>query len=516
LLTGHTTTAAAHEVKRAPLQRESVRCAQATSRFAQQRLSFAPGNPTRMERRLQPSSRPPMRLVYDNGTVLLAGAPPALDAASLPGVLWDPRVRSFRAPAFRHRSLRQAIADRGQAFDDEVMRGFDAPIRWQPPELRPYQEAALAAWELADRRGFVALPTGSGKTRVAIAAMARIGRPSLCLVPTRVLLDQWHGEIARSYAGSVGRLGDGAHDLQPITVATFESAYRHMSRLGNRFDLLVVDEAHHFGCGVRDEILEMSAAPARLGLSATPPRDPAVLERLAELIGPVVFELAIGDLSGRYLAPFDAITLHVDLSPDERRRYDSWMATMARAYRAFRRGAPSARWEDFCRAAGRTADGREALHAHRRARELVAFAAAKRAALGSLLARHRDRKVLVFTADNAAAYAIARESLVMPLTCDIGRKEREAALERFRGGQLRALVSARVLNEGIDVPDADVAIIVGAALGEREHVQRVGRLLRPRDGKRALVYEIVVRGTLEVRQAARRRAGLSPRNPALV
>ena len=57
-----------------------------------------------------------------------------------------------------------------------------------------------------------------------------------------------------------------------VTVATFESAYRHMDRLGNRFDLLVVDEAHHFGCGLRDEALEMSIADARLGLTATPPQ----------------------------------------------------------------------------------------------------------------------------------------------------------------------------------------------------------------------------------------------------
>jgi superfamily II DNA or RNA helicase len=73
---------------------------------------------------------------------------------------------------------------------------------------------------------------------------------------------------------------------------------------------------------------------------------------------------------------------------------------------------------------------------------------------------------------------------------------------------LRTLVSARVLNEGIDVPDADVAIIVGGTLGEREHVQRVGRLLRPGVGKRATVYELVTMATSEVRRAFDRRRGL--------
>jgi superfamily II DNA or RNA helicase len=117
--------------------------------------------------------------------------------------------------------------------------------------------------------------------------------------------------------------------------------------------------------------------------------------------------------------------------------------------------------------------------------------------------------VLVFTADNAAAYAIAREHLIMPITCEIGRRERERALLAFREGKLRALVSARVLNEGIDVPDADVAIIVGGALGEREHVQRIGRLLRPVPGKRAIVYELVTLSTSEARRAAERRRALA-------
>ena len=132
----------------------------------------------------------------------------------------------------------------------------------------------------------------------------------------------------------------------------------------------------------------------------------------------------------------------------------------------------------------------------------------------ALLGRHRYSRVLIFTADNEAAYAIAREHLVMPLTCDIGRLERDDVLERFRRGDIRTLVSARVLNEGLDVPDADIAVIVGGALGEREHVQRVGRLLRPSEGKRAVAYELVTRNTIEVGQARRRRQGLVVRRSA--
>jgi|SRR5882672_2108796 len=120
---------------------------------------------------------------------------------------------------------------------DRRTRGLvTAPGDWSAVALRPYQEAALCAWELSGRRGLVVLPTGSGKTRVALAAMARTGLSALCLVPTRVLLEQWLREIRAVYADKVGCFGDGHRDLSPVTVATFESAYRHMDRLGNRFD----------------------------------------------------------------------------------------------------------------------------------------------------------------------------------------------------------------------------------------------------------------------------------------
>lgn len=455
-----------------------------------------------------------MRLRFDRGTILVADPPRELDLAEAPGVRWDPRVGAHRAPASSYPTLKRWLLAGGNRFQDLAppLRLVEEP--WSDVDLRPYQEAALYAWELGHRRGVVALPTGSGKTRLALAAMHRTRLAALCLVPTRVLLDQWLREIGGVYRGAVGCYGDGVRRLAPLTVATFESAYRHMDQLGDRFHLLIVDEVHHFGRGLRDEALEMTVADARLGLTATPARDPSTAARLAELVGPTVFELAVADLAGGFLASFDVITLHVDLAPEERSAYVSLAAVFTSAYTDFRRIAPEASWVDFTHHAARTAEGRRALAAFRQMRRLLGFTQAKRRALDSLLGRHRDSRVLVFTADNDTAYAIAREHLVMPLTCDIGRREREEVLERFRRSELRTLVSARVLNEGLDVPDADVAVIVGGALGEREHVQRVGRLLRPSEGKRAVVYELVTRNTIEVGQARRRRQGLVARRSA--
>jgi superfamily II DNA or RNA helicase len=452
-----------------------------------------------------------MRLVFDRGTIILAEAPQGLDLERIPGILWDPRVSAYRAPARLFYTLAAELRRRGVQLPARPLPKLEPPTGFRAVVLRPYQEAALRAWRHASRRGIVALPTGSGKTAVALGAIAGTRTPALCLVPTRALLAQWTAALAEVWDGPIGCLGDGERVLGPVTVATYASAYRHMAQLGDHYGLVIIDEVHHFGCGLHDEALEMVIAPLRMGLTATPVGPGAARDRLETLVGPVVFELEISDLAGAYLAPLERVTLRLRLDDDERREYRALVDRYRTAYRAFLGSHLQGSWEDFLRDAARTDDGRGGLAAWRRARRLLAYPRCKRQALAALLARHRGQRTLVFVSDNETAYAVAREHLIMPLTCDIGRGERLDALERFRAGRLRALVSAQVLNEGLDVPDAEIGIVVGGRFGEREHLQRIGRVLRPREGKRAAVYELVVADTSDVAQARRRGERLAAR-----
>ena len=174
-------------------------------------------------------------------------------------------------------------------------------------------------------------------------------------------------------------MGDGTREIERITVSTFESAHRTMHALGNRFDLLVVDEVHHFGSGSRDEALEMSLAGARMGLTATPPRESAALDRLGETVGRVVYELRIGDLAGGYLAPFYLMTIRIDLTEAEAATYDGCMQQFRPIHRDFYRLAPGGSWKAFVRYASGSASGRRALAAVRQARQLVSYTTGKRA-----------------------------------------------------------------------------------------------------------------------------------------
>jgi superfamily II DNA or RNA helicase len=172
--------------------------------------------------------------------------------------------------------------------------------------------------------------------------------------------------------------------------------------------------------------------------------------------------------------------------------------------KGLRFGGPGG-WQAFLRVAGRSAEGRRAFRGWQQSRRILQGARAKLEVLSDLLRRYPERRAIVFTNDNATVHEISRRLLIPVITHQTDVKERQALLSAFGRGELPALVTSRVLNEGVDLPGADVAIVLSGTQTVREHVQRLGRILRKKEGKQAVLYEVVVADSVEERQSERRR-----------
>ena len=444
-----------------------------------------------------------VRLTYENGTIRVEGA----DDLSLPHAESDPRSKTRRAPAFHYADLLAHLDEHAIDYDDSVL---DLPTLGDLAsayELRDYQADALAAWREGVRRGVLQLPTGSGKTVIAIKAIEELAMPTLVVVPTIDLLVQWREELESEFDVPIGQLGGGEQVLGPLTVSTYDSAYLRADDIGDRFGLVVFDEVHHLGGEGYQEIARLLAAPARMGLTATFERPDDAHEVVAELVGPKVYEVSPDELAGEHLAPYDVKRLEVELTPEEREEYERHQEVFVDYIRqsniTFRSGSD---YQELVKRSGTDPKAREALLAKQRARAVMMGSDAKIDLLADLLDRHREDRLILFTAHNDLVYRIAERFLLPAITHRTGAAERREILTKFRAGDYSRVVTSNVLDEGVDVPDANVAVVLSGSGSEREFTQRLGRILRPKaDGGRALLYEVVSVETAEERVASRRR-----------
>ncbi|HEV8633947.1 MAG TPA: DEAD/DEAH box helicase [Chloroflexota bacterium] len=399
------------------------------------------------------------------------------------------------------------------SLDEELLERFALPCQ---PSLgvhpRPYQREALERWLRNQGRGVVVLPTGAGKTVVAYMALEQAPVRTLVVVPTIDLLRQWRrGLVERAGvpAEMVGVVGGGERKTAPVTVITYDSAAMPRRRLDG-YGLLIVDEVHHLPAPTYRAIAAKVSAPFRLGLSATPERKDGGHFALDDLVGPEVYRRVPAELASTgHIANYREKRIFVDLTPEERYRYDAVMAEY-RWYVATRRAqlVGGSFFDALIRRSGFDPGARRALQAHHEARMISLNAEGKIAQVEALLKRHRDEHVIVFSEYNAMVDVLSRRLALPAITYRTHPDERRLILERFRSGQYSKVVTGRVLNEGVDVPDASVAIVVSGSSATREHIQRLGRVLRPKP-KGAVLYEIISRGTTEGRASRARRGAAS-------
>ena len=454
-------------------------------------------------------------LSFDRGTLILH--PPPRGKIWVDYATWDDRVEKFRIKAIHYCQIVSALQAEGSDFIDSA-KGFE-PLLLVPSlsmEPYPHQSEALMAWKQAGRRGVVVLPTAAGKTYLAQLAMQATPRSTLIVVPTLDLMHQWYAHLQAAFPNAeVGLLGGGSRDRTSILIATYDSAAIHAEALGNRYALLVFDECHHLPTDFYRVIAEYSIAPYRLGLTATPERSDGRHADLSMLIGSEVYRQTSEELAGKALAEHEVVQIKVSLAPLERERYNQLIQLRNDFLRESKISLGSIQgWQRFVQVSARSQAGRRAMLAHREAKEIALGTDGKLRVLANLLAQHYPERTLIFTADNATVYRISLEFLIPSITHQTPVKERHEVLTRFRAGEYKTLVASHVLNEGVDVPDASIAIILSGTGSAREYIQRLGRVLRKGkdNNKVARLYEVVALDTSEEGTSVRRRGLEKPKN----
>jgi len=452
------------------------------------------------------SSVPP-RLSFAGGTLVLEGMPRESVSRVLGTIpwVWDRRVGAWRCDAMEYVAVQAWLRSGGCPFEDEVpaWRSISWP-RVQIHRLRSEQKAALAAWTKA-RRACIVMPTGTGKTEVALSVMAQSAQSTLVVAPVRDLMYQWHRRILEGLGYDAGIIGDNVFRVKPVSVTTYDSACIHMDKLGNRFGLIVFDECHHLPGQVRRDAARMSAAPLRMGLTATPERSDGRHVDLDRLIGPIAYEMPISAAKGQTLADYEVVRIPVHLSAEEQARYDR-LSREVRSYMIERRKTdPKFTWEDLCAETGRTPQARRAMRAYFAKKSIEDRAEEKLRVLEDLFRLHAGEPCIVFAGSNAMARDVSRRFLIPCLLNHCKKHERLEILRGLEDGAYPALVANQVLDEGVDLPEAKVAVVIGGTASSRQAKQRLGRILRKSGTARATLYEIVCTDTNEETRSSRRR-----------
>jgi len=286
------------------------------------------------------------------------------------------------------------------------------------------------------------------------------------------LIAQWTEKLDGCGA-PLGVFGGGRHELRPITIATIQTlatlSPEVFADLAGRFGLVILDEAHHAPAASFASVLHRLPARRRYGLTATPDRTDGLGRLLDFYVGPRLYDIGTDELvaAGFLLRPEVRIvrtgfTYHFDSDDDPR-------PATAEEEQAHRR-----------RRALETGKMMDALFADHARNALIVRLARDEAVAG--------HTVLVLTGRvlhaQQVAEALRDEGIAAEAQhANVGRRKRAANVEQTRSGDLQVLVATTIADEGLDLPRLDRVILAAPIRAAGRVQQRIGRLLRPKDGK---------------------------------
>ncbi len=441
----------------------------------------------------------------EDGNLVLCGG----DAGLLAEVAVNPRIRrllgespqsdGWPVPTAHRGLLKQAMLNLGWPLEDVAGYVEGEPLALElrastlsgePFALRAYQEASVRVFHAGGSArggsGVIVLPCGAGKTVVGLAAMAAVGTSTLVLTTSVTALRQWRREVLERTTLNEEQVGEYSGEekkVAPVTLATYQILTHRRSKNGpfthfelfrrRNWGLIIYDEVHLLPAPVFRVLADIQSR-RRLGLTATLVREDGREDDVFSLIGPKKYDVPWRELEQQgFIASASCIEVRVPVGADLRRAYYA-------------------------------ASDREAF-------VLAATNPAKDPVVSDLIQRHRQERILIIGHYLKQLRALASDLGLPVLTGSTPQAEREELYARFRDGDLPVLVVSKVGNFAIDLPDANVAIQISGTFGSRqEEAQRLGRILRPKEGaNQAWFYTLVSRDTVEAEYARRRQIFLA-------
>ncbi|MFB6213506.1 MAG: DEAD/DEAH box helicase [Candidatus Nanohaloarchaea archaeon] len=347
------------------------------------------------------------------------------------------------------------VEDNSKFRESEEKIGADLKI-----DLRDYQqEYVQRAYD--EKAAVLANPAGSGKTVTSIGLMCEIDGPTLVLVPQRSLVEQWKREILDKTTVTEDQIGEfhgGEKDMNDVTIATYHIAGEKTSLFRKDWGLIIFDEVHHIPSKLFRKTASLQST-RRIGLSASPVREDSKEKEIFALIGREIG----GDWARFFRDEFV-------LKPDVRIQFSEWES-------------------DHYRHKYNEASGiKKAIIASKNP--------AKKQKLEKLLDEHRDDKTIIFCDWIEQGEDLESEFDVPFVSGETDFDEREEYFEKFRNDEMNTIIVSRIGDEGLDLPDAEVGIIMSGQGGSRRQAtQRAGRVMRPFGD--AQVYLIATKGSNE-------------------
>ena len=385
-----------------------------------------------------------------------------------------------------------------------------------PYELRSYQKQAVD-FALQHRHVIIELPTGRGKTLTALgivnALMHLTPRRTLVIVPTQILLQQWINDGFKAAGISATGVSSEGKQWGEHTVTTYQSAIRNLHMITS-YDLIIFDEVHHlFSPEYRKILFALENKPYLIGLTATI-REYGEGKQLQHAYFPNIYTRTIEEFqSGESKIPVMVDMIPIEFVDDEREQYDYDQRVITKANRTI---GPVPEWPKYVNSYDETLKrlSRAAISAYADQKRLLTETPDKLKEIVRIIQR-TPGQFIVFTdtIDSITAIESALRNAGISegsIYSGVKPSERARIINGLRDGTIRVLVGGSAITEGLDIPDISNAIMASMLVkSKRTPIQRVGRVLRPRLGKRVKLFLIYVKDTLEADNAHRIRDMLS-------